>query len=147
MRKIFVAISMLVVGSAFASEIKIFDKSMYEIGYTRSINPSFVINEELGRAWVEVDVADIDPESMGSTYRVKVEGLSYDKTTSSVLLEVEGEVITCAVMRTYGRSIFRTRNLKMSDRCSFKGDWRKITYDDGFEIKQTEKYKIVLVTK
>jgi hypothetical protein len=147
MKKILVAISMLIVGSAFAGEIQVFDKSIYEIGYSNSIQPSFVINEELGRVWVEVDVADQDPDSLGSTYRVKIEGLSYDKATSSVLVEHEGEVVTCAVKRTYGRSVFKTERINMTNRCSFQGVWRKITYDDGFEMKQTEKYKIVLVIK
>lgn len=144
MKKILVAISMLIIGSATASEIKIFDKSVYEIGYTNNINQSFVINEELGRAWVEVDVADLDPESMGSTYRVKVEGLSYDKASSSVLLQHEGQIVTCATFKTQGILIFKTKVLKMSDRCAFKSGWRKFSYDDGFEIKQAEKYKIVL---
>ena len=147
MKMILVAITTFMLGTAFAGEVKIFDKSIYEIGYSLSINPSFVINEELGRAWVEVDVADQDPESLGSTYRVKIEGLSYDKATSSVLVEHEGEVVTCAVKRTYGRSVFKTERINMTNRCSFQGAWRKITYDDGFEIKQTEKYKIVLVIK
>lgn len=147
MKMILVAVSALMLSTAFAGEVKIFNKSIYEIGYSRSITPSFVINEELGRAWVEVDVADQDPESMGSTYRVKVEGLSYDKNSSSVVIEHEGEVVTCAEMKSRGRSVFRTTYLKMSERCSFKGEWKTITYDDGFEIKKTQKYNIVLIIK
>lgn len=145
MKTLLVAISMLVIGSVHAGEVKIFDKSIYEIGYAPSITPNFVLNEELGRAWVEVTVSNSDPEAESDVYRVKVPELSFDKTDSAVVIQHEGQLVTCANIVTTGRSIFRQRVIKMSDRCKFKGQWRKITYDDGFEIKQTEKYSIVLV--
>lgn len=146
MKNLIIAISLVFVATAQAGEIKVFDKSVYELGYSANVSQKFVVNEEMGRAWIEVTSSN-DPEATPDEYRIKVEGLSYDKTTQSVMLEHEGQLVTCATFKVRGRSIFRQRNLELSERCAFRGVWKEITYDDGFEMKKTSKYQIFLVVE
>lgn len=147
MKKKLIALSLMMAASAQAREIKVFDKSVYELGYNPYISQEFVVNEDLGRAWIEVTVSDNDPDSSADEYRVKVEGLSYDKTIQSVVLEYEGQLVTCATFKVRGRSIFRHRLLVLNERCRFRGAWKEIIYDDGFEMKKTSKYQIDLVVE
>lgn len=147
MKNLLLSISILMMGTAFAGEITVFDKSWYEIGYNVSVSQEFVVNEEMGRAWIEISVSDTDPESSSTEFRTKVDGLSFDTETSSIVLDHEGQIVTCANVITKGRSVFRTRVVRPTGRCSFKGAWRKITYDDGFEMKDTYRYSIKMIVE
>lgn len=147
MKSLLIAIGIIFVSQLQAREIEIFDRSVYEVRNPRILNINFVINEKLGRAWIEVEVPSADPESLSDVYRTKVEGLFYDEAASAVVLEHEGEQVTCAEVKVRGRSIFRTVKIKQTRSCEFKGEWYKVSYDDGFEIKIVKRYRINLVTK
>jgi hypothetical protein len=147
MKSLLIGMSMLMMGSAFAGEITIFDKSWYEIGYNVTVSQEFVVNEEMGRAWIEFSVNDSDPEAPSTEFRTKVDGLSFDANTSAIVIDHEGQIVTCANIVTKGRSVFRTRVVKPTGRCTFKGEWRKITYDNGYEMKETHRYSIKMIVE
>lgn len=147
MKNLLLGMSLLMMGSAFAGEITVFDKSWYEIGYDVTVSQEFMVNEEMGRAWIEFSVNDRDPESSSIEFRTQVDGLSFDANTSSVVIDHEGQIVTCANVVTKGRSVFRMRVVKPTGRCSFKGAWRTIVYDDGYEMKKTHKYSVKMIIK
>ena len=127
--------------SAFAGEITIFDKST-SWGYaTSSYSQDFDLNPELGRVWVSVKFAD---GSEGPSYdetRVKVEGLSFNPTTSQIQLDVEGVQVICANVKI---SRFSGTRIRPTGNCTFKQKYYSVKVDDGFEIKTVEKLKITL---
>jgi hypothetical protein len=147
MKSLLLGMSMLMMGSAFAGEITVFDKSWYEIGNDATVSQEFMVNEEMGRAWIEFSASDRDPDSSSIEFRTKVDGLSFDANTSSVVLDHEGQIVTCAKVVTKGRSIFSSRVVKPTGRCTFKGAWRTIIYDDGYEMKKTYKYTIKMIVE
>lgn len=147
MKNLLLVVSMFMMGSAFAGEITVFDKSSYEIGYNVTVSQEFVVNEEMGRAWIEFSVSDSDPDSTSDEYRTKLDGLSFDTNTSSIVLEHEGQLVTCANVVTKGRSVFKTRVIKPTGNCAFKGEWRTIVYDDGYEMKKTHRYSVKMIVR
>lgn len=125
-----------------ADEIRIFDESYYILGYNSSVDAKFAMNEELGRAWVSVIVTDNDPESYQDEYRVKIDGLIYDKEREAlVYLHDETETV-CGNYIMKGKSIFKRKIFKLTGKCQFRGEWKKYSYDNGYEIKKGEKYII-----
>lgn len=145
MKKLFVSLALLVSFIANAHEIKIADFSQYQLWGTAAVSPEFAVNPELGRAWVELKISANDPDGgLDEVQRVKVAGLSFDQTSGSINLDSEGRITTCALITTRGRSIFRHQVIKHTN-CKFEGRWRKVSYDDGYEIKHTQKYGIFLV--
>lgn len=144
MKKLLVALA-LVIGVAHAGEITVKSISQYELWGSASVSQTFAVNPELGRAWVEVSISSNDPEGgAADVERIKVPGLTFDSATGNINLDFEGKITTCAVQKTVGRSIFRQKVIK-STGCKFEGRWRTVTYDDGFEIKTTKRYDVVLV--
>jgi len=138
---------MLMMGSAFAGEIVVFDKSWYEIGNDAYVDQEFVVNEEMGRAWIEFSVSNRDPDSTSQEFRTRLDGLSFDAASSSVVIDHEGQIVTCANVVTKGRSVFSTRVVKPTGNCKIEGKWREIIYDDGYEMKKTYKYTIKMIMK
>jgi hypothetical protein len=107
------------------------------------ITPSFDINAELGRAWVnlEIDDSPSDPDSDSYDKRVKVEGLSYDTKTKEIIYTSEDGLVTvCAETRTRGRGIFRSTRIKNTQACFFEEGKVVSSYDDGFYVR-TRKYQ------
>ena len=149
MKSLILVISLLFVSNIFAGEILVKSLSQYELWGSRSATQQFAINPDLGRAWVEVSISSNDPDGAGNDdlERIKIEGLTYDAQTGEINLDHEGKITTCAEFKVVGRSIFRTKMIRMSSNCKFQGRWRKLTYDNGFEIKQTEKYEIFLIVE
>lgn len=148
MKNLMIALSLLFVATVQAGEIKIVSISQYELWGSAYVTQEFAVNPELGRAWVEVSVSSNDPEGgLGSTEKYKVAGLSFDDQTKSVMLDFEGKLTTCAVLKTTGRGIFRQTVIKQTPACKFVGRWRDISYDDGFEIKKTSRYEVFLIVE
>jgi hypothetical protein len=146
-KKTILLFGLLAMSLAQAEEIKVMELSHYEIsgGYVR---PQFAINEELGRAWVEVTVSQLHPDGDGEVgmYRTQVPGLSYDKVNETINLEIEGRLVECATLKESGRFVFRSKVLKETS-CKLDTRWKKVSYDDGFEIKTTKKLEIFLTVE
>ena len=148
MKKLMIALIMLATAVVHAGEIKIKSISGYELWGSASVSQAFAVNPELGRAWVEVTVSANDPDGGSSDVeRIKVEGLTFDNQNQTINIDFEGKITTCAEIKTVGRSIFRSKIIKMTPACKFEGRWRTVTYDDGFEMKKTTKYEVFLIVE
>ncbi len=148
MKKLMIAVIMLATAVVHAGEIKIKSISGYELWGSASVSQAFAVNPGLGRAWVEVTVTANDPDGGSSDVeRIKVEGLTFDNQTQTINIDFEGKITTCAEIKMVGRSIFRSKIIKMTPACKFEGRWRTVTYDDGFEMKKTTKYEVFLIVE
>lgn len=137
MKTLIASVLALIALNASAAKLDIFETR--NLG---TVTGSYGINEEMGRAWVELDVdsrisAD---DSIGQDFeRVKVPGLSL--VGGSVVLEVEGQQVECAKVRPVG--IFRYRMAKETKNCKFTTRTETRIEDDGFE---THKVKVQIVS-
>ena len=149
MKKLIIALSMLVASLAQAEEIKMKSISEYLLWGAATATAEFAINPEMGRAWVEVEVSSNLSDGGGSSdvERIKLEGLTFDQQTGEINLDRDGKITTCAQYKMVGRSIFRSMMIKMTENCKFQGRWRTWSYDNGFEIKQTKQYEIFLIVE
>lgn len=144
MKKLICSLVCLLSVSANAKEFKIAELGYYQVA-TSDVREEFEINEELGRAWVKLTANKrFDYESDSEEYRVKVPGLSFDVDSKTIVLDYEGQIIDCVQMITKGRGIFRRTIMKETGRCEFVQRWVTVTYDDGFEIRKTQKLHIFL---
>lgn len=134
--KKFIAIFALALSiGAQAGSVDIFETPYY-MGYPR-VNTEFQANKDLGRAWVSIniDTSTGDSDLGNDWYRQKVEGLSYDAATDSIVLDIEGKIIQCARFDRGG--IFRSRGFKNTD-CKITSRLEKRVVDDGFEISKQD---------
>ena len=148
MRTFLIAICLLMSALVQAGEIRVASISQYRLWGSASVSQKFEFNPEMARAWVLVSISSSDPEGGASDdERIKISGLTFDAATNSVMLDFEGKLTKCAEFKTVGRSIFRRKELVMSSECKFEGRWRDVDYDDGFEMKKTKVYDVVLVVE
>ncbi len=126
--------------NAIAASIPVFETTSYS-----SLSGTFGINEEMGRAWVEVaeSSASMSDDSGASYTRVKVPGLSV--VAGVVVLEVEGQQVECAKIRPVG--IFRYRMAKPTGNCKFTTKVESRIFDDGFETRKQTVRILLLNTK
>lgn len=113
-------------------------------GRTPSVTVEFAANKQLGRAWVEINVDNSDADSSlgNDDYRTKVEGLSYDAATKSIMLERDGQLIECAKWKNGG--FFGLDGFKPTG-CKFSHRLIKKTIDDGFD-NYTVRAVVVTIT-
>jgi hypothetical protein len=138
---------LMLINSAFAAELKIFDIPV--ITRSTRAGAGFKINEKLGRAWVELTVAEPFTEtqySQGDTYEIKVEGLTYDAQTKTVNLDIDGQRLECAVVQIRGRSIFRRKVIQKTG-CDFRTQYVVVEVDNGIRIRKVLRLNTFLVTK
>ncbi len=149
MKKLILSLCLMTASLVQAGEIKLHSFSQYDLWGNPSVSQEFTINEELERAWVTIKVSssDVDVGGASDEIRVKVPGLTYNKSTGIIAIDFEGKITECAALKTVGRSIFRRKEIVMTSSCKLQGRWRNVTYDDGFEIKKTSKYEIFLVVE
>jgi hypothetical protein len=126
--------------NSFAASIPVFETTNHSI-----LDGAFGINEEMGRAWVEVsESSTFSSDDSGPAYsRVKVPGLSI--VAGSVVLDVEGQQFECAKIRPVG--IFRYRVAKATGNCHFKTKVETRISDDGFETRKQTVRVLLLNTK
>ncbi len=107
---------------------------------------SYGINEEMGRAWVELSV-DTGPQSSDSMTttdtKIKVPGMSL--VGGQVVLAVDGQQVVCANVRPVG--IFHYHVAKPTGNCKFVTKTEKKIVDDGFETRRVLTLSVSLVTK
>jgi hypothetical protein len=107
---------------------------------------SYRINEELGRAWLEVNLSDSGSENTSyRTERVKLEGLRYDAGSQQIVLEQNGELVVCADVRELPRRVFNRVGIYPTGRCTFSSRRVRLPYDNGFEIR-TRRHLQVFMT-
>ena len=126
--------------NSFAASIPVYEASAYD-----RVDGDFGINEEMGRAWVELAIyTGSGNDDSGPSYeRVKVEGLSL--VAGSVVLAVDGQQVECAKVRPVG--IFRYRVAKPTGNCKFTSKTEVRIIDDGFETHKRKVQVISLTTK
>lgn len=126
--------------SASAKTIKLY--SMWD-GFADAIETKFMVNADLGRAWVNVvTVHEWDEEDDYEDHFVKVEGLSYNQDTQEVVFTDGNTEVVCAAYSTRGRGIFRSTRLRNSGDCKFVVTKETRSVDDGFYVR-TKKYEVV----
>jgi hypothetical protein len=118
--------------NTFAAKIEI---ERTRSGHYSSMSGQFSINEELGRAWVDFKGSTFDSEQLDETYRVKVNGLSFDKTKSQIIFTDAEKTTNCADVRI-GTTFFKPTKLKPTKACFFSQEVEIKLIDDGFEIKK-----------
>lgn len=101
----------------------------------RSPTAEFVVNEEDGRAWVEVAV---DNGSFGDdfdrqTLRARVEGLSYDAFTREIVYSDDGLRLVCARITTSRFLFSRQIHIRSTGRCELGARLERRMDDNGFE--------------
>ena len=144
MKSFVLVLSLLVSALSIAGEVKIYEAPAWR---GDSAMAHFEFNEKLGRVWVEINVSDrYDVEDSGTWYRTKVEGLSYDENAKAAYLDIDGQLVECAVVKQRGVLVFRHNYLKATN-CSFKSKIVTKMIDDGFEIKKKTFLEVYLVTK
>lgn len=144
--KKFIFLFTLFAFSAAAAEIKVLD--VFPIGFSTSgTSQKFEVNKDLGRAWVSISLPSSDPEAMDNEYRVKVPGLSFNAANSTVELVVEGKIVECADVYETGRWAFRQTKVKLNGNCRFEHRYETVSVDDGFEIKEHQKFRVYLITE
>lgn len=130
----------------FAKEIKIASE---KLGYDEElVDAKFVINAEMGRAWVEYDIMEDDGEDEWyKEKRVKVTGLSFDKTTGNIVYKDTDTSVVCVTTTIRTRRITGTivRILTNTGACYF--DYRREyeIVDDGFELKRKLRDTLYLI--
>lgn len=145
MKMLVVALCLAVSTLASAASVKVFELDVWD---TKMVAGEFGWNEELGRVWVEIEVADTF-SGEGYTpdyYRTKVEGLEFNTTTQTAVLTVDGQAFECAAVKRRGILVFRHNYLKQTG-CKFESKYETVLVDDGYEIKKQKKLQVFLVTK
>lgn len=110
------------------------------------ISSSYVINAELGRAWVELAFAHASPEEPTEVLRVSVRGLKFDAASSSIVYQSDGKNVECAKVLRQRNIPFTGASIKPTGRC-------KITYkdvrepvDDGFNVAKKPRFVVYFAT-
>lgn len=126
--------------SAFAGEITLMDRATWNFYPSSSYTQDFEINKELGRAWVSLKFNDGSEGASYDEQRVKVEGLSFNPTTSQIQLDVDGVQIICANVKI---NFFGTK-IRPTGKCTFKQKNYSVKVDNGYEVETIQKLKITL---
>lgn len=126
--------------TASAKTVRLF--SIWD-GFADDIQPEFMVNADLGRAWVNVvTVHEWDEEDDYNDNFIKVEGLSYNPNTKEVIYTEGNQEVVCAAYSARGRGIFRRTSLRNTNDCKFVVTKETRSVDDGFYVR-TKKYEVV----
>jgi hypothetical protein len=143
MKTIIATILALSTINAFSASIPLLETQSFSSGRA---DGSFGINEEMGRAWVELSVDtgySGDDSSSSTDSRVQVEGMSL--VGGQVVLNKDGSQIVCANVRPVG--IFHYHVARATGNCQFRTQVVKEIQDDGFDTKRVSVLKVSLETK
>ena len=149
MRNLLLVLSFMTLSlSALATEIRVASETL---SYDEDlVDAKLVINSELGRAWVEYDIVEDDGEDDWYTEkRARVEGLSFDTASGSVvLLNGATEVVcTTSVVRPRRVTGRLTRFTTNTGACKFEVRTETIAVDDGYEVKMKKVSSLYLIIK
>jgi len=128
------------VGVANAAQLVVFEAPLDN--WRQEVSADFAVNRELGRAWIDVQVASTNQgdEPQGREVISKaVEGLYYDPDRKQVLYRTATESVVCAEDATF---LWRTY-LKTTGRCLLTPLPEQRKMDDGFKIREQTVAKVV----
>mgnify|MGYP003394291086 FL=1 len=126
---------------AAAEKIEIFSEAYY--GQKPTMTMAFVANRALGRAWVHIISDNSAPDSsLGyDEYDQKLEGLRYDETNRTIVLDRDGKTVECAKWRNGG--FFGIDGWRPTG-CRFSYKYGTDMQDDGFYIFRRQIVKVYL---
>lgn len=101
----------------------------------------FAINDDLGRAWVEVEMYYSVSEST-KYHRVPVPGLTYDRERAEVVFDADGRRVVCATVEQRGRWIFAHQKIEPTGSCELTHRYVKVPVDNGFAIEHIEHFEV-----
>lgn len=129
---------------AAADSVKIFEIRNHGVP-THDVSANFEVNEELGRAWVNVTLADqrFDDTSYDN-YRVKVAGLSMNFEKTAIVLEQDGALIDCATVTPKSGVFGRKLIIRPTGLCTFEKKIAHEAVDNGFEIRKFRTIQVYL---
>lgn len=105
-----------------------------------SVNAKFVVNDELGRAWVEVEIdggyVDADLHREEVFLKRKLPGLSYEASSNRVLYRPPGAkaAIVCGAFSP--GNLFKSAVVHPTGHCPLMTKVEKRPYDDGYHVQQ-----------
>lgn len=111
--------------------------------YEPSVQPSFGVNSKLGRAYVYLTMTSMSgnhDNTLNEVIKVKMDGLTFDETSRSVVLNANGEKIICATEESF----LGIKHLKNSGECTFKISKELRQRDDGFNLRNHRVVKVSL---
>jgi hypothetical protein len=149
MKKLLLVLSVMTLSlSAMATEIKVASETL---GWNEElVDAKLVINADMGRAWVEYDIVEDDGEDDWYTEkRAKIDGLSFDATTGSIVLLNGATEVVCTTSFVRPRRVTGTltRFTTNTGACSFKVRKETIVLDNGYEIVKRKVDSLYLVIK
>lgn len=147
MKKLALSLGLLMCSGVYASETLIMEVPGF---FMRSESKAkFEVNKEMGRAWVTL----VTTENQGARRdryeretRGKVEGLSFDASSSAIVYEVDGALHECAKVVTRGRSIFRYNKI-IPTGCQLRVKETRKPHDDGYHTTMRDVTQVFLITK
>ncbi len=145
MKNLLLSLALTFSSVAAADSAKIFEVRNWGAS-KNDVTTTFQVNEELGRAWVNVSIADRSFEDISyDDHRVKVAGLSLNAEKTAVVLDQDGALVECATV-TPKRGLFGRRNLviRSTGRCTFEPKVASVDYDNGFEIRQLRMIQVFM---
>ena len=104
---------------------------------------TFVVNPELGRAWVEITKHYNFSDSPAEVIRVPVPGLSFDADRAAVVLEADGKEVQCATVRETGRW-FKSQVVEPTGQCELTQRYTEVPVDDGFSVQRIQHFEVHL---
>lgn len=142
MKKLIAIFALVLSTLAAAESTLIFETKNYS---NYDVTPTFDVNKNLGRAWVNILLAEFRGDS--STYSdelVKIEGLTYDAATKSIVLNRNGETIVCGTFYNQRWVIDFGGTIRSTKRCTFKVKKVTVETDEGFEIVRVPMIQVYL---
>ena len=145
MKNLLISLALTFSSMAVADSAKIFEVRNYGAA-KNDVTTTFQVNETLGRAWVNVSIADRRFEDTSyDDHRVKVAGLAMNAEKTAVVLEQDGALVECATVSPK-RGVFGRRNLiiRSTGRCTFETKVASVEVDTGFEINQVRVIQVYM---
>jgi hypothetical protein len=110
----------------------------------RVTDTQYRVSTELGRAWVVIHTWNWEKSRVPygqpqAELRAKVDGLSYDAATSSIVFKGAQSTVTCATVTADGRKLW----IRPTSACTFRQIQGLRTIDDGFDHVTQERVREV----
>jgi hypothetical protein len=144
MKNLILSLALTFSSIAAADSVKIFEIANYGVP-KHDVSTSFEINEELGRAWVNVTLADQRFEDRSyDHHRVKIAGLSMNSEKTAIVLEQDGALVDCATVTPKSGVFGRKLIIRPTGRCTFETKIAQVAVDNGFEIRNVRTIQVYL---
>lgn len=144
MKKFIAVLALSFSAIAAADSVKIFETRDSMVSLSDVTN-TFQVNRELGRAWVNVSIAERSgDDTWYNDTRVKVEGLAMNAEKTAIVYEANGSATECATVSPK-RGLFGTNLIiRPTGACKFETKKAKIDVDNGFEIRRIPMIQVYL---